>query len=268
MALVAPGTLVAAPPRVGLPFGLNSIISWRPATADRWESGVDFETTNCSPLNGRNADCVTPLGLPKVVDFQPGLGEATPFIVYGGYECNPIGNSLEYAQEQATAHLLAREEAGAERALWLGELGSIPNFVGANGFPAPVSAGTHDTAVAALAAVEYGIGEEYGSLGVIHLSRRTATLLAKYLESRGGRLYTRALGTPVVAGAGYPDVPDIIGTPAMFGYRSEIFTNSAIPGDLLDRSLNILYGVAERTYLIGFDPCPIVKATYTGEVVP
>jgi hypothetical protein len=59
-------------------------------------------------------------------------------------------------------------------------------------------------------------------------------------------------------------VPEIVGSPALFGYRSEVFNSSARPGDLLDRAQNNLYAVAERTYVIGFDPCPVVKATYTG----
>src|SRR3546814_10690186 len=56
------------------------------------------------------------------------------------------------------------------------------------------------------------------------------------------------LGTPVVAGAGYPCThPDsvtagswIVATPALMLYRSEIFTATNRPGDLLDRGQNNL----------------------------
>jgi hypothetical protein len=245
------------------------VFSWR--TGDRWEAGVTWDAITCEPAAGRGGPLCAPdvpVGLPKVIDAGPEFGTATAFVVFGEALCSPIGGGFNEVKGLADAHLFAREEARAEQAFWTGDLGNTPNLSGANGYPAPVSAGTHDTAEDALAAVEYGIGVEYGSQGVIHMSRRTASLLAKYLENRGGRLYTRALQTPVVAGAGYPDVPEIIGTPALLGYRSEVFTSSARPGDLLDRASNDLYAVAERTYVVGFDPCPVVKATYTGTVIP
>jgi hypothetical protein len=72
----------------------------------------------------------------------------------------------------------------------------------------------------------------------------------------------------VVAGTGYPDTETIKGTPPLFGYRGEVFTSSSRPGDLLDREFNWLHAIAERTYSLGFDPCPVIEATYTGEVGP
>src|SRR3546814_5910896 len=89
------------------------------------------------------------------------------------------------------------------------------------------------------------IATNYGSLGVIHMCRQIAALALaeEALEVRGTRLFTR-LGTPVVAGAGYPCThPDsvtagswIVATPALMLYRPEIFTATNRPGDLLDRS--------------------------------
>lgn len=270
MALVAPAALVAAPARTPLPFGLGSVIGWR--TGDRFNSGVRWSNITCDPAGGRGGpecDPADAIGLPKEFDGERIVGDATPFLVYGHDTCLIIGTSFEESQEYATAHLLAREEARAEQALWTGDLGSVPNFAGANGYPAPVSAGTHDPEWHALAAVEDMLGRVYGSLGVIHMSRRTASLLLAKgaLDKSGGRLFTE-LGTPVVAGAGYPDVPEIVGTAAVFGYRGDIITSSNRPGDLLDRSSNQMYAIAEREYVVGFDPCPVVKATYTGIETP
>ncbi|AWY05278.1 hypothetical protein SEA_MEMENTOMORI_24 [Microbacterium phage MementoMori] len=242
------------------------MIAWR--TGDRWEGGVQFESLTCEPALGRGGpDCdpeATIPGLPKPLeDFDgpvfDGLG--TTFAIYGEFQCSPIGGGWDRAQSGAEAHLIAREEARAEQALWTGDLGQVPNFSGANGYAAPVSVGDYADAAAALAAVEQGIAEQYGSLGVIHMSRATATLLRRYLTSRGGRLYTTALDTPVVAGTGYPD-GEIVGTPAMFGYRSEIMPASGRQGDLLDRGQNVIYAVAERNYVLGMDPCPIVIASF------
>ncbi|QGJ92692.1 hypothetical protein QDA04_gp22 [Microbacterium phage Megan] len=263
MVLIAPPAIVAAPARTPLPFGLGSVLGWR--AGDRFMTGVAWVSPTCDPAGGRGGPHCDPedvVGLPKDFDGERTLGEADPFIVYGHDACAiGGGNTPETAQEFATAHLLAREEARAEQALWTGDLGNTPNFSGANGYAAPVSVGS-GTALEALALVEQGISEAYGSLGVIHMSRRTATLLGKHLEKRSGRLYTRALDTPVVAGAGYPD-GSIVGSPALVGYRGDVISSSNRPGDLLDRATNVMYAVAEREYVIGFDPCGLVIATVT-----
>jgi hypothetical protein len=136
----------------------------------------------------------------------------------------------------------------------------VPNFSGANGYPAPTTVGAYAKIEDALASLEQWIADEYGSQGVIHMSRRNAVLLTRLLESRGGRLYTSTLQTPVVAGTGY-DNEALIGTPALFGYRSEMFDSSARPGDLMDRGNNDMVAVAERTFVIGFDPCGVGKVT-------
>jgi len=265
MALIAPPAPVAAPARTPLPFGLGSVLGWR--SGDRWESGVTWQSITCGPAMGRGGPECDPeqvVGLPKDFSGERTLGEATPFVVYGHDACNMIANSFEEAQAFATNHLLAREEERAEQALWTGDLGNVPNFSGANGADAPVAVGDFIDPLDALSAVEQGIAENYGSQGVIHMSRATATLLGKHLEKRGGRLYTRALDTPVVAGTGYPD-GSIVGTPAMLGYRGDVLTASNRPGDLLDRADNTLYAVAEREYVIGIDACPIVQANIIEE---
>jgi hypothetical protein len=270
--LIAPAPLVTGIARIPLPFGLSSVVNFRDGDSENghWQNGVRWEAGTCDPADGiGGAFCPPdpPIGLPKNLDVNyGGIGEASPFTIYGHFQCSAIGSWNE-AQTSANEHLRSREEARAEQALWTGDLGNIPNFSGANGYPAPVSAGVHDTAKAALAAVEQGIATEYGSLGVIHVSRRTGSLLAGDFDQKGGRLFTQS-GTPVVMGAGYPDEATIVGSPMLFGYRSDVFTSSDRQGDLLDRSNNNLFAIAERTYVLGFDPCPVVKATYTGTVTP
>lgn len=271
MALLAPPALVTGPARTPLAYGLGSAFAWR--NGDRWEAGVTWDAASCDPVSGRGGPACAPpaiVGLPKVLDTKPlQIGTAVSFVVYGDAVCSPIGGGWEMVQDAANAHLYGREEARAEQALWSGDLGNTPNLSGANGYPAPITAGTHDAVWQALAAVDLGIAVQYGSLGTAHMSVRTASLLLSKgaLDSRGGRLFTK-YGHSVVAGAGYPDEGTIIGTGAMFGYRSEVFTSSTRDGDLLNRDNNDLYAIAERTYVIGFDPCPIVKATYTGTVNP
>jgi hypothetical protein len=269
LAYATPLAAVAAPTRTAHPYGLGSVFGWR--NADRWEAGVTWSSLPCTPALGRSgAACTTdpvadPIpGLPKPIDSAggPAIGEATPFQVFGLYRCLSVGIPIEDAQAWAEAALLAGEEARAEQALWTGDLGNTPNLSGANGYDVPTSVGTFTDPVEALAKIEQALAYNIG-LGVVHMSTAMATRLARYLDPKGGRMYTRAVGTPVVVGAGYPDGA-IVGTAPLFGYRSDIFDNSGRVGDLLDRAYNQMNAIAERSYLVGFDPCPVFTATYTG----
>jgi hypothetical protein len=265
---MAPATVVDPIARTALPFGLLSVVTPRPVGNSRWENGVEWEPLTCGPASGiGDPDCdpeVPTTGLPKTFPESAGTDEATAFTIYGSYLCSPIGHSLEYAQQRATEHLIAREEARAEQAVWTGDLGNTPNFSGA-----ATAAGAAREPRLALAEAEQYIATGYGSLGVIHMSRLVASVLMAdgSLVVRGTRLFT-ALGTPVVAGAGYPGShPDgvqagewIVASPALMIYRSEVFTPTNRVGDLLDRSQNNMHGVAERRYLVGWDDCPPVLA--------
>jgi hypothetical protein len=139
--------------------------------------------------------------------------------------------------------------------------------------PTPGTATDLSTGIGLL---ENWIASQYGSLGVIHMTRGAALvgLGAYVLDVTGGRLMTR-LGTPVAAGAGYPGTSPtgatpaagtswLFASPAVFGYRSEVFTSSSQHGDLFDRAKNNLYAVAERTYTLGFDPCGVAAVLVGG----
>ena len=236
-------------------------------------SGLPVATMTATPTGGTGTVTVavvstgeSTLGLPKSLEPNGGdFGDASPLYVYGHYNCSPIGTSFEMAAERARQHLLVREEARVEQALWTGDLGNVPNFAAANGYPALEDAGTFAEADAwlAVSALEQAIATGYGSLGVLHMSREVATWLTDrgQLRASGSRLVT-PLGTPVVAGTGYGS-DKIVATGALFGYRGEVFTSSDTPGDLLDRRNNNLYAIAERAYVLGFDPCGAAVATLT-----
>lgn len=278
MAAIAPPQVVTGAPRAPLPYGLFSVLGFR-GGEERWENGVVFESLTCDPAGGIGApDCepnvpgdpdadppvepvINTIGLPKDLDGGNGpLGEGSPFTVYGHHTCSPIGSSFARAQDFANQHLQVREEARVEQALWTGDLGNVPNLSGANGYAAPTNLGTL-ALWRAVSLLEQETAERYGSLGVFHMSRENASRLMKEgdLVRQGGRLFT-ALGTPIVAGTGYAS-DRIVGTPALLGYRGDVFTSSNRAGDLLDRANNDLYAVAERTYLLGFDECALLEVT-------
>lgn len=212
-----------------------------------------------------NLDPGPNIGLPKSLAATSGMGLATPFTVYGHFTCSPMGYTFASAQDLATAHLMNREEQRVEQAFWTCDLGNIPGL--ACSMPTDVTVGAPDDLKIGLGSLEQFIATNYGNLGVIHMTRATAlaAISEDLVTSTGGRLFT-ALGTPVAAGGGYPGTGPLgqapaagtswmYATPAMFGYRSDVFTSSDRPGDLFDRGQNNLYAVAERTYLLGYDPC-------------
>lgn len=270
---VVPGTLVPAPTRAALPYGLFSVVTPRAEGDGRWQSGIEFETQPCpGELGAIGAfDCDDPaatVGIPKTLDARgSAVGEGTPFTLYGHFNCSPIGWSPEAAQAMADADLLRGEEAGAEAAFWTGALGNVANLAGVGMDDAPTVVTGGDVAVSVGALEDY-LGAYHQAVGIIHMTRSmaVAAIAADVVEVRSGRLYT-VLGTPVVAGAGYPGTaPDgnasvattwMYATGPMVAYRSDIFTSSSVPGDLLTRGTNDLFAVAERTYVLGIDPCGV-----------
>jgi hypothetical protein len=272
MALIAPAALVQGAQRLPLPYGLFSALTLR-SSADRWEAGVEWERLICDPVGGIGGWQVPPTattGLPKSLPRNgQGSGEATPFTVYGHFNCSPVGYTPAEAQARAEAHLLAREEQRVERAVWTGDLGNEPNFKDADNL-------TTTAAVDPITAIE--LLEEwsvlkYGALAVLHMTRPVALHLLSLdvLEVKGSRIQSR-IGTPVVAGGGYTGAGPTGGTaptagqswvyitPPLFYYRSEVMTSSNNQGDLLDRGVNNLYAIAERSYLVGYDPCGVGAA--------
>lgn len=249
--------VVPGAPRQPLPFGLFSVLTFRPSGDGRWERGVTFEQQSCEPLSAySDLDYVCPPdGDDPAAPSRTPQGSSYPtaeslFTVEAAYSCGIRPGSDE--EQQALDRLYSREEQAAERELWEVLALTTTATVAATG-PA-----------AALASVEQALAEEYGSLGVIHMSRGTATLLVSLnlLEVRGSVLYTR-LGTPVAAGGGYAldgtaDDRELIGTPALFGYRSEADVISTF-----DRATNDFMAVASRRYLIGWDDCSLPSSTFT-----
>lgn len=265
---LTPLPLVAPPARLPLPYGLFSTLAWRPATGgDRWEvGGVRWEEFTCEPLGDVGSvvcDSDDIPGLPLELEkLGTEVSEAKTFSVYGHYTCSPIGNSIDYANDQAVRQLELREEASVEQKIWSASTtGNAPLLTGSPDIP---DLGEFDLRHA-VAELEQWIAETYGSQGVLHMSRKNVSLMFKEgrLEKRGGRLYT-PLDTPVVAGTGYgSDMVAVTGQ--LIGYRSGIF-----PGDqgvnFLDRAKNNLTAVAQRTYLIGFDQeCAQATATIAAD---
>lgn len=265
-------------PRQPLPYGLFSVLVPRDGADPHWEhDGVIWESLTCEPVSGIGDGCATDdvTGLPKSFASNGDFGEADTFHVYGSYACgHGGGHTPDYAQQRATEHLQAREEAFVERAIWTGELDNV-------GFASSAEEAVSGAVSIrrAVAALVQWLGTNYGSQGVIHMTLEAAEVAASLdvLIVVGSQLRTRT-GVLVVAGAGYPGTGPagqdpaagqtyIYATPGLLGYRSEIFPGAVGPGAGFDRANNDLYAVAERGYAVGWDPCGTAYALATLEEV-
>lgn len=250
MTSMTPRALVTGAPHTPLPYGLFSVFAPRTDQTSHWENGITWETFTCAPAEVIGGPSCEPLDAPKTFDTAYGeRGEADAFTVYGRHVCSPIGNGLGHAEEMARLHLARREEQAVERKLWE-TLSDLPQ---PSGVSASIDEWSYMSGGVVLEA-EGRFSRDYGGVGVLHISRELLTPeVVKLLEFRGGRAYTK-LGTPVILGSGYAPEGFALTAP-LFGLRSEVFTSSNRAGDLLDRSQNDLYGIAERVYAVGFDPC-------------
>ena len=254
--------------RLALPFGLLSHLTVRPnpESTPRWiTAGGQWLRSECAPL-----EALAGSGGP-VTSWEGGGGvleAATPFTVRATSQ-----GSMDLTPEQARAwareRLLTREGAAVESVLWNGLAGVSPTLslfgTGAGGATSPRPTLNTDPLgiVAAISLLEGFLADVYGSVGVLHMGREAAMvgLAQQALTVKGsgasGQL-TTALGTPVIAGAGYsplygdwwenpeetrvyPDPPEpprpygeaddwqstaphclIHATPPLFAYRSDI----------------------------------------------
>lgn len=247
--------VVEAKPRIALPYGLFSALDLRESQDEHWLGGIEWEAMTCSPVTALadfdDPDCETQFEK-EFADLST-LGEARAFLVYGSARCGvPGGRADLKAEEAAVADLLAREQNQAEAALWR-RMAAQAVDVNPSGALDPA---------AALGALEDWLGGVYGSLGVVHGTRGAITGLHRNVKASGSRLLT-TVGTPAVAGGGYPGTSPsgaaaaagetwVYASPALFGYRGPVHSHMEI-----DRGVNNAVAMAERAYVVGYDPCGV-----------
>jgi len=236
--------VVEGQPREGLPYGLFSSLTFRTPTDEHWANGVEWEAPPCDPAQlFEDPDCDSSLTNSYVTSLR---GEAPGIAVSGLYKCGtPGGRADIQSQEKATAHLLTQEEKAVEQHVWA-RLAADPSLVTLSGATSVQEA---------VAELEQYAGDTFGFKGVIHAPRKAASLHVD-LHRSGSKLLTN-LDTQVVAGGGYDATSlTLYVTPALFGYRSSVFNQT-----LVDPNLNDAYAIAQRSYVVAWDPCPIAAIT-------
>lgn len=254
---------VPGPARIPVKYGLFSVLDFRGSSDQRWEgNGVQFQSFDGGFDLGVVGAEQTPqsgtVGLPLDFSTSDDMDEAGVFSVYGQQVITPAaGWTQDIASARAEAFLFALEERTVERVL----AGTI-----AAGFSPKLSdASVIDTVTSmkyAVASLERYLAENYGSQGIIHMSRADAVIglsTDATLVTQGNGLFTK-LGTPVAAGQGYPDGTAWC-TSSMIAYRSDVYHDSTIPYDLLDKEQNDLYAIAQRTYSVGWESAALAAVT-------
>lgn len=282
MAIIPCGVVVPGPPVAPRVFGLFSVAT--PVTPDdrHWEiTGVTWDDSLCTDAFSRLYQCPPDdVGLdPKTEDRSFDFCCADPFIVYGSYDCPPVGRSANEAFETATRRLLALEESAVEFAFWNGTMtdnGELinPSLAGGNTtceiVPADLTPASGAVSiVAGIATLESVLAECVPGVGVIHGNYGLAAYLANAsLLLQDERGYHTPTGQRLALGAGYTSqfgpggeaAPDgetwIFATGPVAVWRSsDIFLTPPRLDEAVDRTLNNVRVYAERVYAVGFSCC-------------
>lgn len=268
------------------PYGLLSVVEARWDEPDQhWRAGVRWESL-CGAAATTYDACLAVTGTGGPPPLPPGKAAgverehhgATPFTVYAMFNCSPATWAAD-ALERAQTALKRLESYQVEQAFWTGLAGgqrvAWPHLAAdaelrdGEGILLQTAAepitGAVLPLVEGLGRLEQALGNCSNGGGIIHVpaSLGPALAAAQQLRIDGSRLVT-VNGNTVVLGDGYPGTgPDgstpaagtawIYATGPVMAYRSDVW----IPEhpSTIDRANNTASGLAERTYVLGFDCC-------------
>lgn len=286
MAFAPRGFLIKGPRLPESPcYGLFDVVQPQTINDPHWmASGVEWEDWLCGPsVSGFIDQCPPATGFTKDIDRDGNFCHADPFIVYGGFQCSPVGRPVNEAFEIARQRLLTWEQHEVERILWTGQSanGQVnPSFAFGNPdcdiLPEIIQPGQSLSPTAALAVLEAALADVVPCGGVIHAPYGFASFLAadRLIERVGDKWYTTT-GFPIIFGAGYPGTGPggVLPTPGatwlfatgpLVVVRSNVIMTPEEAKDGINRNINNIEVRAERFYSVGFS-CGLfaVEATLT-----
>ena len=280
--MAGPRQLVPPPNWVERNFGLLSVVQTRYDDPDaHWRNGVTFQDLCGTASLTYDPYCVTgsePAAKAENVELR--TYGALPFTVFGEVDCSPVGYSQEEQRARGVEALTRNESLQVEAAFWTGTAGGDANIV----YPhlaasetvtdvagitlqcaaTTVSGSTVLDVVEGLGRLEAAMAACHNGQFVIHVPTILGPALFDHhvVDTYGAQIKTRS-GNLVALGAGYPgtgptgvaidNVAWIYATSQVFAYRSspETFTFK----EMLDRDVNTLKTIVERTYVLGFPCC-------------
>ena len=275
-------------------FGLLTTATELALPGDKWKLGIVWEPT-CPGADGTFDPCVVTPWLtedapPEKTDtWEHQVRGATPFTAYSMIQCSPVGSwdDLSTLNRQA---LIRSEEQFVEQVFWTGvvtagadatvfpHLADDTEAIDGEDFLQPaatVVTATPQEIVIGLGMLEEAMKDCYPGVATIHMPYRLATIAMDHhlLVSRGGQMFTTSLGSKVVIGDYPGTAPDGTSTPGetwlyatgeVF-FQRETQPHSFRPAESLDRDVNTVSMIAERTYVVGWDCCLLAVPIVNGE---
>lgn len=241
---------VATPKRVGSAYGLLSAVEQR-SPSDRWEAGVQWPTLEGTlgafgDLDCNNAEGAD--GLPLTFKNGAGFREEDSIInVWAAVSCTPLGITETELVARSKEKLELSKERILEQYLWQRFETESPRLLTTQ----PTFMST------ALGIAEQWAYEVYGCQGTIHVPMWALySLNDDIVVPDGSGPITTALGTPIVAGTGYP-LPNggsslpIYVTGPMVAYHSPL--NNQFGTKMFDPRNNDLTAITDQSWLLGWD---------------
>ena len=110
MTMVAPAALVQGVARTPLPYGLFSQLTFRPGAGDRWETGVQWETITCEPIDRLGAfTCVSPVNEVQRITITGAPTGGSFTLTYKGHTTAPIAYNASAAQVASALSLITAD---------------------------------------------------------------------------------------------------------------------------------------------------------------
>lgn len=260
---IVPAPTVTAPEPLGQRYGLLTAAAGPLDLPSQggYGGGVTYDPTSCGGAHRLPSACLDPdpeERPEKIFDPADDWVEAAPFVTYASLTCGSVGYPGDGAQTKTMRRLVNGEQSQVEQEL--GDILDTNATAVATADPTSLA-----SVVGSLEQWLYGgdAGEQgYGNVGYLHMALRYASLTDALglRRDEAGRYRTR-LGTVVVFGD-YPDDGSVYITGHVTTWRAPEPAVSP-RAQVLDRTTNQLYMLAEREWAIAYD-CAAGVATYTG----
>lgn len=255
-----------------LPYGLFSVSVVHDEAHGHWEQGTEWEPQPCGPASIWGCPTCAQnnaLNAPnKVPTSGVALRQAFPYVVYGSFQCSPIGN-WDRGFDRAREMLANGAERAVEGEFALATVSHSPSLTDAAAIDITPTPGTPVTNLQGVALLEQYIGANAPGQGVILGARRDVTIaISNHLvcpNDAHTELYTK-LATPVAALGGFNGRTGPNGVAAGSGQawlfalgsrpivrRSPVSTNPDVREQALRTTNNNFIVLAEQTYSVGFD---------------
>lgn len=269
-------------------------------TTSHWKMGVVWDEF-CPATEGTYDPCIAittndigavtdaPPPTPKAPTFDRSTRGATSFTAYASIQCSPVG-SWDELPEWGRLGLQRSEEQFVENVFWTGvaqsgggetvfpHLAADQDVIDGDEFIQP--AATIVTTVPQTLEVGIGMLEQaardcYPGAATIHAPLRLGSLFAEHynIVTRGGTAQT-VIGSTIILGAGYPGTSPAGTTTAGVSWvyaTGPVFymRDAAVQfrrEDSLDRRVNTVTIITERTYVVGFNCCLLAIPILNGEL--